>query len=136
MQKIVNFIRGTVRLELTGAFPERFLNICAAENLPFWQVEQPDEHTLRITLAGQDRRRAVEAAKRSLCQVTEVGREGLPAFMGRFRKRYALLMGLSCSIAAALILSQFILVIDVTGNQSVSTSEICATLCLLGFGIC
>ena len=135
MQKIVNFIRGTVRLELTGAFPERFLNICAAENLPFWQVEQPDEHTLRITLAGQDRRRAVEAAKRSLCQVTEVGREGLPAFMGRFRKRYALLMGLSCSIAAALILSQFILVIDVTGNQSVSTSEICATLSRLGFGI-
>ena len=55
--------------------------------------------------------------------------------MGRFRKRYALLMGLSCSIAAALILSQFILVIDVTGNQSVSTSEICATLSRLGFGI-
>ena len=80
MQKIVNFLRGTVRLELTGAFPERFLNICAAENLPFWQVEQPDEHTLRITLAGQDRRRAIEAAKRSLCQVTELGREGFPAF--------------------------------------------------------
>ena len=135
MQKIVNFLRGTVRLELTGAFPERFLNICAAENLPFWQVEQPDEHTLRITLAGQDRRRAIEAAKRSLCQVTELGREGFPAFVGRFRKRYALLIGLSLSIAAALILSQFILVIDVTGNQSVSTSEICATLSRLGFGI-
>ena len=102
MQKIVNFLRGTVRLELTGAFPERFLNICAAENLPFWQVEQPDEHTLRITLAGQDRRRAIEAAKRSLCQVTELGREGFPAFVGRFRKRYALLMGLSLSIAATL----------------------------------
>ena len=82
MQKIVNFIRGTVRLELKGAFPERFLNICAAENLPFWQVEQPDEHTLRITLAGQDRRRAVEAAKRSLCQVTEVGREGIAGLYG------------------------------------------------------
>ena len=135
MQKIVNFLRGTVRLELTGAFPERFLNICAAENLPFWQVEQPDEHTLRITLAGQDRRRAIEAAKRSLCQVTELGREGFPAFVGRFRKRYALLMGLSLSVAAALILSQFILVIDVTGNQSVSASEICATLSRLGFGI-
>ena len=135
MQKIVNFLRGTVRLELTGAFPERFLNICAAENLPFWQVEQPDEHTLRITLAGQDRRRAVEAAKRSLCQVTELGREGFPAFVGRFRKRYALLIGLSLSIAAALVLSQFILVIHVTGNQSVSTSEICATLSRLGFGI-
>lgn len=76
-----------------------------------------------------------KAAKRSLCQVTELGREGFPAFVGRFRKRYALLIGLSLSIAAALVLSQFILVIHVTGNQSVSASEICATLSRLGFGI-
>lgn len=67
--------------------------------------------------------------------MTELGREGFPAFVGRFRKRYALLIGLSLSIAAALVLSQFILVIHVTGNQSVSTSEICATLSRLGFGI-
>lgn len=135
MQKIVNFFQGTVRLELTGAFPERFLNICAAENLPFWQVEQPDEHTLRLTLAGQNRRRATEAAQRSLCQVRELGREGFPSFVGRFRKRYALLIGLSLSIAAALILSQFILVVDVTGNQTVTRSEICAVLNRLGFGV-
>ena len=26
MQKIINFLRGSVRLEVSGAFPERFLN--------------------------------------------------------------------------------------------------------------
>lgn len=135
MQKIVNFFQGTVRLELTGAFPERFLNICAAENLPFWQVEQPDAHTLRLTLASQNRRRAEEAAKRSLCQVRALGRQGFPAFVRRFRKRYALLIGLSLSIAAALILSQFILVVQVTGNQTVSSAEICSVLDRLGFGV-
>lgn len=135
MQKIVNFFQGTVRLEVTGAFPERFLNICATENLPFWQVEQPDAHTLRLTLAGQHRRRAEEAAKRSLCQVRPLERQGFPAFAWRFRKRYALLVGLSLSIAAALVLSQFVLVVQVTGNQTVSSAEICSVLDRLGLGV-
>lgn len=135
MQKVINFLRGSVRLELTGAFPERFLNICAAENLPFWQVEQPDGNTLRLTLARQDRRRAEEIAERSMCQVTELGRQGLPAFMGRFKKRYALLAGLALSILVACVLSQFILVVQVTGNEKVSSGEICSVLSRLGFGV-
>lgn len=68
MQKIVNFLRGTVRLELTGAFPERFLNICAAENLPLLAGGAARRTHPPITMAGQDRRRAIEAAKRSLCR--------------------------------------------------------------------
>ena len=79
MQKVINYLRGSVQLELTGAFPERFLNICAAENVPFWRVEQPDSHTLRVTLAVQDRGLAEQLAGRSMCQVREVGRRGMPA---------------------------------------------------------
>lgn len=135
MQKIINYLRGSVRLELTGAFPERFLNLCATENVPFWQVEQPDPHTLRVTLAVQDRGQAEKLASRSMCDVQELGRRGMPAFLGRFRKRYALLAGLTLSILAACILSQFILVIDVTGNETLSRSAIISELNRLGFGI-
>ena len=135
MQKVINYLRGSVQLELTGAFPERFLNICAAENVSCWRVEQPDPHTLRVTLAVQDRRLAEQLASRSMCQVREVGRRGMPAFLTRFRKRYALLAGLALSILAACILSNFILVIDVTGNERVSRTEILSELSRLGFGI-
>lgn len=135
MQKVINYLRGSVRLELTGAFPERFLNICAAENVPFWKVEQSDPHTLRVTLATLDRSRAEQLANRSMCQLREVGRRGMPAFLSRFRKRYALLVGLIVSILAVCILSRFILVINVTGNQTVSRSEIVSELNRLGFGI-
>lgn len=135
MQKVINYLRGSVQLELTGAFPERFLNICAAENVPFWRVEQPDPHTLRVTLAVQDRKLAEQLASRSMCQVREVGRRGMPAFLTRFRKRYALLAGLALSILAACILSNFVLIIDVTGNERVSRGEILSELDRLGFGI-
>lgn len=59
----------------------------------------------------------------------------MPAFLTRFRKRYALLAGLALSILAACILSNFILVIDVTGNERVSRAEILSALNQLGFGV-
>ena len=34
--QIVNLLRGSVRLEVTGAFPERFLNLCAQRGAAFW----------------------------------------------------------------------------------------------------
>lgn len=64
-----------------------------------------------------------------------MGRRGMPAFLTRFRKRYALLAGLALSILAACILSNFVLVIDVTGNERVSRGEILSELDRLGFGI-
>ena len=48
MQKLINFLRGSVRLEVTGAFPERFLNLCAQAGIGFWELEWPDGTTLRL----------------------------------------------------------------------------------------
>ena len=51
----MNFIRGMVVLRVTGLFPERFINLCAQENIDFWAMEWLDEHTVRLTT----RRRAL-----------------------------------------------------------------------------
>ena len=37
--RLVNALRGSVRLEVEGAFPERFLNLCAQRGILFWNVE-------------------------------------------------------------------------------------------------
>ena len=39
MKKVVNFLRGSVEVEAQGAFPERFLNLCAQRGVSFWGVE-------------------------------------------------------------------------------------------------
>ena len=135
MKQIINGIRGTVRLELTGAFPERFLNLCAVENLPFWDAEQTDAHTLRVTLALPDRRRAEGLAERGMCRTREVARKGLPAFLSRFRRRHALLAGLALSLAALCVLSNFILVVDITGGSQASRRALRTELRRLGFGV-
>ena len=51
MQNAANFIRGSVRLEAVGPYPERFFNILSARGIRFWQVERVDATTVRLTVA-------------------------------------------------------------------------------------
>lgn len=135
MQTIINWLRGSQRLEVSGPFPERFLNICAANGVGFWGVEWVDGHTLRLWMTRRDARRARELAERSFCALEPVERSGVPFFLARFRRRYALLAGLACSLLAVCVLSQFVLVIEVSGNETISEQVILEELKELGLGV-
>lgn len=124
MQNWINFLRGSLWIEVTGAFPERFLNLCAQGGVAFWALELPDQHTLRLRIARQETKRVEELARRVQCEITVLERSGLPHFLHRFRRRYALLLGLALALCAVAVLSRFILTVDVSGNEIVSTERI------------
>ncbi len=128
VSQIVNLLRGSVRLVVTGAFPERFLNLCAQRGTAFWAVEWPDSHTLRLTVAWKDRKGLEELAQRTGCEIGEEKKGGVPPFLLRFRKRYAFLAGLALAILAVCMLNRFVLVVDVEGNEQVSTQAILTEL--------
>ncbi|MEG1857827.1 MAG: sporulation protein YqfD, partial [Pseudoflavonifractor sp.] len=128
MQKIINFLRGSVGLEITGAFPERYLNLCAQNRVSFWGVERCSGQVLRLTVARQNLRQAYALGERAECAVTETAARGVPAFLVRFRRRYALLAGLACSLLTVCIFSQFVLTVEVTGNVTVPTAQILGEL--------
>ncbi|SBV95764.1 putative sporulation protein YqfD [uncultured Eubacteriales bacterium] len=132
MQKIINFLRGSVRFTVTGPFPERFLNLCAQNGLGFWAVEWLEGGAVKLTAAHKDWRRAKTLAEKAMCTLTREGTMGIPPFLGRFRRRYALLAGMILSLAAVCVLSQFILTVEVSGNSAVSTAEILTELRRLG----
>ena len=128
MGRGMNYVRGTVTLTAQGLFPERLLNLCAQEGVPCWGVEWLDSRTLRLTTYRQKLSLARELAKRAGCELTVEGHRGLPSFLGRFRRRYGFLLGFALSLAAVCVLSQFVLTIDVTGNETVSTARILSQL--------
>lgn len=132
MQKAVNYIRGSVRLEVTGPYPERFLNICSARSVRFWKVERVDETTVRLTVARTQAKQAQSLGPKCLCEVRSIGEEGAVSFLGQFRTRYGMLAGLLLSLAAVMVLSRFVLVIDITGNTTVPDGVILAELKEIG----
>ena len=128
LKRMVNALRGSVRLEVSGAFPERFLNLCAQRGIVFWNVEWLEATRLRLTVTRQGSGPARALGDKVLCTVVPAEQSGVPFFLGRFRRRYALLVGLALSLTAVCVLSQFVLTIEVEGNEAVSTAEILTDL--------
>ena len=133
--RLVNALRGSVRLEVEGAFPERFLNLCAQRGILFWNVEWMETTRLRLTVTRRGSRQAAALGERTLCIVTPAGRKGMPYFLARFRKRYAFWVGMGLSMAAVCVLSSFVLTIEVKGNTNVSTAQILTELRRQGLSI-
>ena len=50
-------------VEVTGAFPERLLNLCAQNRLQFWKLCWLDETSFTFRVALKDRRRLDELAQ-------------------------------------------------------------------------
>ena len=132
MKRLMNFLRGMADLRVTGLFPERLINLCAQNGVEFWGVEWLDEHTLRLTVRRRHLRQLRELAQRVGCDVSQEGSRGLPDFLIRFRTRYAFLTGLALSLCAVAFLSQFILTVEVKGNERVPTAVILSQLRQLG----
>lgn len=135
MQRLVNLLRGTVTVRVTGRFPERYFNICAADGLGLWGCRTVSEGELEVTLARRDLARAIALGERALCQVEVLRRDGAPALARKLRRRYGMAAGALLLLGMLLFLSQFVLVIQVEGNTTVSDSQILAQLQSNGFGV-
>ena len=132
MRRLMNFLRGMVILRLTGPFPERLINLCAQEGIDFWAMEWLDENTVRLTTRRHTLARLRELARKAGCEMEREASRGLPDFLGRFRTRYAFLVGLVFALCAVSVLSRFVLVIQVSGNQEIPSAVILSQLRQLG----
>lgn len=135
LKEIVNRMRGQVRIQVEAPFPERILNLCGERNLAFWDLDWESETAFTCRLSRRDYHGLRQAAKHLECTITVVRREGMPYFVGRFRKRYALLAGLALCAAGMSVGSFFIWDFTVEGNEAVTEEEILRALEKNGVGI-
>ena len=133
MKKLINLLRGYVELEAVGAFPERLLNLCAQNRLQFWHLCWLDETGFTFRVLLRDRKRLEELSRRCGCELTERSRRGAAVVAeGMVRRRWGFLAGLAVCLLAVSWLSRFLLVIEVTGNETVPTAVILSQLQRVG----
>ncbi|MDR0292645.1 MAG: sporulation protein YqfD [Oscillospiraceae bacterium] len=128
MQKTVNLLRGFVRIAVECPYPERFINLCAYNNVAFWSVERVDAVRLEATIAASGLDRAGELASRLGGTLSPLGRRGALFFLERFRRRYALIAGLFACLAALFVSNRYIWEFTVEGNAALSDEIILQAL--------
>ena len=133
MKWLINLLRGYVEVHVTGAFPERLLNLCAQHSLQFWRLCWHDETSFTFRVSLRDRKRLDELAQRSMCELREGGRRGAAAVAERMvQRRWGFVIGLGLCFLAVSFLSKFLLVVEVTGNETVPTAVILSQLQRVG----
>ena len=64
LQRTVNFVQGHVTVSVESAFPERVLNLCAAHQIPFWDLRWENPLRFTFTMTGAAWRRLRREAQR------------------------------------------------------------------------
>ncbi len=124
----INFLRGNVEIDIEGAFPERFLNICSQNGIEFWDLTRVDATHLRARVRPSGYRKIPPFQERAMCKVSPVKKRGVPFFLWRIRKRYVLILGFLLCLAALYGLSLFVWEFEVVGNELVSSDTILKNL--------
>lgn len=124
MERLSDEARGYAVIRAVGVEPTRLLDRCAAGNIDFWGVVPEDDYTLvfRIRLKHADE--IPDLAEKSNCEAKIMEKRGGPVEAKKLKKRYALWV-LPVLFVALLIASYFFIwKIEITGNETVSDTEI------------
>ena len=132
MKKLINLLRGYVEWQVCGAFPERMLNLCAQHRLQFWHLRWLDSTTFTFRTVLSDSKKVEELAQKAMCEAKMIARRGAGAAALSLGKRWGFLLGLALCLAAVSFLSRFLLVVEVTGNETVPDAIILSELQRLG----
>lgn len=135
LRRAVNSWRGNVTLRVESAFPERVLNLCAAHAIPFWDLTWESDISFTFTMTAASWRALQGLTERVGASITVTERRGLPFFLMRFRRRYALVAGLAICVLFAMVGSLFVWDFRIEGNETVSREEILRCLSRHGVSI-
>ena len=135
MSRAVNYLRGQVLVRVESAFPERVLNLCAARDLAFWDLQWESETAFTCRLSRADFRELRRAAGKLECSVTPLRRSGAPYTLRRLLSRPALAAG-AVAVGLWLVLgSFFIWEFTIEGNETLPDEVILRALEEQGVGI-
>lgn len=125
-------VQGYAVLRIYSAAPERCLNRLSEMEIPFWQVTRVDDLTMQVHIFYRDKTRFCETMEKTQAETELV--EEVPGiwFFLLWLKRPVLLLVIVAALFVTLKLPNYIWVITVSGNETISDTEIIQALDELG----
>lgn len=115
MIKFLKYIRGYLRIRVTGFSPERFMNLCSNKGILLWDIVRKGEvYEMCISLKSFWELRPI--VKKTGTRVVILERYGLPFFLPKLLKRKMFAAGLILAVAFWILSSFYIWDIEVAGN--------------------
>lgn len=122
MLKVYRNIIGYVEFSGKGVFPERFLNLCAKENILVFNP-RVDVDTISGCMYIKDYKQIRTTARKS-CMVLKIKkRNGLPFIINRYKHRYGIVIGAILFFSVLWYLSGFCFNITLSANAPIDKEK-------------
>ncbi len=119
MVKFLKYLKGYVRIRVSGFAPERFMNLCSNKNILLWEIEKEENvYYMSISLKAFYQLRPI--VRKTGTKVVIIKRYGLPFFIPMLFARKIFVMGLLLCIAFWIGSSYFIWNIELDGNYQIT----------------
>ena len=130
--KVYNYIRGFLTITVEGYFIERFLNICTRRNIYLWNVRRRGTNKMSMNISINGFKKLGTVGYKSKSAVKIVRRRGWPFLIKKYKKRHAFFAGIIVFVAMVILMTSFVWAVEVTGNDTVSKSDIKEALARAG----
>ena len=123
MLDIIKYLRGYLRIRVSGFSPERFMNLCSNKDILLWDITQEgDSYCMCISLQSIYKLKTI--ARKTRTKVVILERCGLPFFVPVMRRRKMFLAGLLLAIGFWYLSGQFVWDIEIDGNYRITTDQL------------
>lgn len=128
LSQFICYLKGYLIVRISGRFPERFLNVCAARGIYVWDIVRLSESSIRLKISIRGFKALRHAAANTGVRLKILAKCGLPVTLHKHRKRKLLFAGIAVFILGMLVLNQFIWDIEVVGNDELPKNVILKNL--------
>ncbi len=122
MLKVYKNITGYVSFFGKGVFPERFLNLCAKEQILVWDAKA-DVNEIQGKMYIKDYKNIRKIAKKSCMHLHITKRHGVPFLINRYKHRYGILIGAFLFFLIIWYLSGFCFNITVNSTDAINKEK-------------
>lgn len=123
MHRMANYLTGSAKIHISGAIPEKFINLCMSEGIFLWNITKVATGlTAYIRLSDFFYIRPI--ARKSATKVRVLGRSGLPFLKKKIMRRKMLLVGALVFIILLQYLTSFVWFIEIRGIKALAAADV------------
>lgn len=122
--KLMSYLQGYLVILVTGAAPEKFVNMSAGRGIYLWDIIRVSDSTVVMKVHMSAVKALRHIARRTRCRFKVKRRVGFPFYFIWLKQRKSLALGAFFFVGALYFLSSFVWFIEVRGNDRLAVNEI------------
>ena len=137
MRKLYDLARGTVRLKVSGAQPERILNFCAEKGIEFWDASPCEDFSVSFSAFSSDCAAIMSQSGKNGLEIELLSEKGGRKLARSVKRRAVFVVLAVVSVTLASVSSLFLWNIEIEGNDKLSDAQILRALsdCGVDYGV-